>query len=113
MHGHVAVLNNKNTVLIYVLNDNLTYTAIKNLDKIKEFFKALDTLSIEDYLATVRSFVICTLRGTGQNKYTIKNVCKISPTRRRSMYNEALSTASNVSDTWYNTNNNEGHGVSF
>lgn len=85
----------------------------KNLDKIKEFFKALDTLSIEDYLATVRSFVIYTLRGTGQNKYTIKNVCKISPTRRRSMYNEALSTASNVSDTWYNTNNNEGHGVSF
>ena len=36
MHGHVAVLNNKNTVLIYVLNDNLTYTAIKNLDKIKD-----------------------------------------------------------------------------
>ncbi len=35
MHGHVAVLNNKNTVLIYILNDNMTYTAIKNLDKIK------------------------------------------------------------------------------
>lgn len=35
MHGHVAVLNNKKTVLVYILNDNLTYTAIKNLDKIK------------------------------------------------------------------------------
>lgn len=35
MHGHVAVLNNKKTVLVYVLNDNLTYTAIKNLEKIK------------------------------------------------------------------------------
>lgn len=36
MHGHVAVLNNKKTVLIYILNDNITYTAIKNLGKIKE-----------------------------------------------------------------------------
>jgi len=36
MHGHVAVLNNKSTVLIYILNDNLTYTTIKNLAKIKE-----------------------------------------------------------------------------
>lgn len=35
LHGHVAVLNNKKTVLVYVLNDNLTYTAIKNLEKIK------------------------------------------------------------------------------
>ena len=35
MHGHVAVLNNKNTVLTYILNDNMNYTAIKNLDKIK------------------------------------------------------------------------------
>lgn len=38
MHGHVAVLNNKNTVLLYILNDNITYTAIKNLDKIKESY---------------------------------------------------------------------------
>jgi glucosamine--fructose-6-phosphate aminotransferase (isomerizing) len=35
MHGHVAVLNNKKTVLTYLLNDNMTYTAIKNLEKIK------------------------------------------------------------------------------
>ncbi len=35
MHGHVAVLNNKNTVLTYILNDSMNYTAIKNLDKIK------------------------------------------------------------------------------
>lgn len=38
MHGHVAVLNNKNEVLVYVLNDNLTYTATKNLNKIKESY---------------------------------------------------------------------------
>lgn len=38
MHGHVAVLNNKKTVLVYVLNDNLTYTATKNLNKIKESY---------------------------------------------------------------------------
>lgn len=38
MHGHVAILNNKNSVLIYILNDNLTYTAIKNLNKIKESY---------------------------------------------------------------------------
>ena len=36
MHGHVAILNNKNSVLIYILNDNFTYTAIKNLNTIKE-----------------------------------------------------------------------------
>ncbi len=35
MHGHVAVLNNNKSVLIYILNDTLTYTAIKNLDSIK------------------------------------------------------------------------------
>ncbi|MDE6137949.1 MAG: SIS domain-containing protein, partial [Candidatus Gastranaerophilales bacterium] len=35
MHGHVAVLNNKSTVLTYILNDNMNYTTIKNLDKIK------------------------------------------------------------------------------
>lgn len=38
MHGHVAVLNNKNEVLVYILNDNLTYTATKNLNKIKESY---------------------------------------------------------------------------
>ncbi len=36
MHGHVAILNNKRSALIYVLNDELTYTATKNLNKIKE-----------------------------------------------------------------------------
>jgi len=36
MHGHVAILNNKSSILIYILNDNLTYTAIKNLNTIKE-----------------------------------------------------------------------------
>lgn len=36
MHGHVAVLNNNKSVLIYILNDTLTYTAIKNLNSIKE-----------------------------------------------------------------------------
>lgn len=35
MHGHVAVLNNKSSLLIYVTNSNLTYTAIKNLGNIK------------------------------------------------------------------------------
>lgn len=38
MHGHVAVLNNKNAVLVYILNDDLTYTATKNLNKIKESY---------------------------------------------------------------------------
>lgn len=38
MHGHVAVLNNKNEVLVYILNDNLTYTTTKNLNKIKESY---------------------------------------------------------------------------
>lgn len=36
MHGHVAILNNKRSALIYILNDELTYTATKNLNKIKE-----------------------------------------------------------------------------
>lgn len=36
MHGHVAILNNNKSVLIYILNDNLTYTATKNLNSIKE-----------------------------------------------------------------------------
>ena len=38
MHGHVAVLNNKNTVLLYILNDNITYSAIKNLGNIKDSY---------------------------------------------------------------------------
>ena len=36
MHGHVAILNNKSSILIYISNSNLNYTAIKNLSKIKE-----------------------------------------------------------------------------
>lgn len=35
MHGHLAVLNNKNTVLIYVSSEELSYSTIKNLEKIK------------------------------------------------------------------------------
>ncbi len=35
MHGHVAVLNNK-AVLIYILVDDLSYIATKNLNKIKD-----------------------------------------------------------------------------
>ncbi|MCM1339544.1 MAG: SIS domain-containing protein [Muribaculaceae bacterium] len=38
MHGHVAILNNKNSVLIYILNDNFTYSTIKNLNTIKESY---------------------------------------------------------------------------
>lgn len=38
MHGHVAVLNNKRSILIYISNSNLTYTAIKNLVTIKESY---------------------------------------------------------------------------
>ena len=36
MHGHVAILNNSKSMLVYVSNDDLTYNAIKNLNKIKE-----------------------------------------------------------------------------
>ena len=36
MHGHVAVLNNKRSAVVYIVNDNITYSAIKNLNKIKE-----------------------------------------------------------------------------
>lgn len=36
MHGHVAIFNNKKSALVYILNDDLTYTAAKNLNKIKE-----------------------------------------------------------------------------
>ena len=35
MHGHVAVLNNNNNALIYILNDELSYNAAKNLNNIK------------------------------------------------------------------------------
>ena len=36
MHGHVAVLNNNKSVLTYILVDDLSYTATKNLNKIKK-----------------------------------------------------------------------------
>ncbi len=36
MHGHVAVLNNKRSILVYISNSNLNYTAIKNLMSIKD-----------------------------------------------------------------------------
>jgi len=35
MHGHLAVLNNKKTVLVYVSSEGLSYSTIKNLEKIK------------------------------------------------------------------------------
>lgn len=35
MHGHLAVLNNKKTVLVYVSSEELSYSTIKNLEKIK------------------------------------------------------------------------------
>lgn len=35
MHGHLAVLNDKQTVLIYVSSEELSYSTIKNLEKIK------------------------------------------------------------------------------
>lgn len=35
MHGHVAVLNNKKTVLVYLSSEELSYSTIKNLEKIK------------------------------------------------------------------------------
>lgn len=38
MHGHVAVLNNKDAAFIYILNNEITYTAIKNIEKIKESY---------------------------------------------------------------------------
>ena len=36
MHGHVAILNNKKSAIIYILNDDLSYNATKNLNNIKE-----------------------------------------------------------------------------
>lgn len=35
MHGHLAVLNNRKSVLIYVSSGELSYSTIKNLEKIK------------------------------------------------------------------------------
>ena len=35
MHGHLAVLNNKKTVLVYVSSEGISYSTIKNLEKIK------------------------------------------------------------------------------
>ena len=39
MHGHVAVLNNAKSAMIYISNDELNYTAVKNLNNIKENYK--------------------------------------------------------------------------
>ena len=39
MHGHVAILNNKRSAVVYILNDELTYIATKNLNNIKENYK--------------------------------------------------------------------------
>ena len=39
MHGHVAILNNKRSAMVYILNDELTYIATKNLNNIKENYK--------------------------------------------------------------------------
>lgn len=36
MHGHLAVLNNKKSVLVYVSSEELSYSTIKNLEKIKK-----------------------------------------------------------------------------
>lgn len=38
MHGHVAVLNNNKSALIYILNDELSYNAGKNLNSIKHSY---------------------------------------------------------------------------
>lgn len=35
MHGHLAVLNNKKSVLVYISGEELSYSAIKNIEKIK------------------------------------------------------------------------------
>ena len=39
MHGHVAVLNNAKSAMIYISNDELNYTAVKNLNNIKDNYK--------------------------------------------------------------------------
>ena len=36
MHGHLAVLNNKKSVLVYVSSEELSYSTIKNMEKIKK-----------------------------------------------------------------------------
>ena len=36
MHGHVAVLNNKKSILVYISSEELSYSTIKNLEKIKK-----------------------------------------------------------------------------
>lgn len=36
MHGHLAVLNNKKSVLVYISSEELSYSTIKNLEKIKK-----------------------------------------------------------------------------
>ncbi len=38
MHGHLAVLNNKKSVILYVSSSELSYSTIKNLEKIKRDF---------------------------------------------------------------------------
>lgn len=35
MHGHLAVLNNRKSVLVYVSSSDMSYSTIKNLEKIK------------------------------------------------------------------------------
>ena len=35
MHGHLAVLNNKKTILLFISSQELSYSAINNLEKIK------------------------------------------------------------------------------
>ena len=39
MHGHVAVLNNAKSAMIYIANTDLNYIAVKNLNNIKENYK--------------------------------------------------------------------------
>lgn len=36
MHGHLAVMNNKKSILLYVSSEELAYSTIKNLEKIKK-----------------------------------------------------------------------------
>lgn len=38
MHGHVAILNNRRSVLVYILNNDLNYMATRNLNTIKESY---------------------------------------------------------------------------
>lgn len=38
MHGHLAVLNNKKSVILYISSGELSYSTIKNLEKIKRDF---------------------------------------------------------------------------